>query len=105
MPDTSNFREKVNDPFGCVRVPPFQARIKTVRVVVIRVFVQIVDSVAESGLEKEEKTHSGKQVEEVEYVEYTSFQDVCGSILVIPLKSGLRVNIRDVLTKVVGKSH
>ena len=54
VPDTPDFREKVNDPSGCVGIPPCQARIKTQRVVVMWVFVQIVDLVMESALEKED---------------------------------------------------
>jgi hypothetical protein len=46
------FRERVNDPFGCVRVAPFEARIKTDRVVMIWVFVQVVDTVTEIVHEK-----------------------------------------------------
>ena len=48
-----DFRKRVDDPFGCVRVPPCQTRIKTDRVVVIWVFVQVVDAVAEIILKKE----------------------------------------------------
>ena len=50
MPD---FRKIVIDPFGRGRVPPCEARIKTDRIVMIWVFVQVVDPVAEIGLEKE----------------------------------------------------
>lgn len=53
LPGTLDFREKVNDPSGCVRVPIFQVGIETEMVVVIWVFVQIVDAFAESVLEKE----------------------------------------------------
>lgn len=48
-----DFGKGVNDPFGCIRVPPCQARIKTVRVVMIWVFVQVVDTVAEIIVGKE----------------------------------------------------
>lgn len=43
------FRERVNDPFGHVRVPPFE---KPERVIMIWVFVQVVDAVTEIVHEK-----------------------------------------------------
>jgi hypothetical protein len=76
-----DFRERVNDPFGYVRVPPCQARIKTDRVVMIWVFVQVIDPVAELVLEKEAAAQD-EEYGEVGNVEYASFQDVCRSVLV-----------------------
>ena len=48
LPDTRDFREKVDDPSGRVRVPPLEVRIKTDRVDMIWMFVQIINPVAET---------------------------------------------------------
>ena len=54
----------------------------------IWVFVQVVDvfadAVADIVIEKEREAPF-ETYGDVEYVEYISFQDVCGCILVIPL--------------------
>ena len=100
-PEMPDIGKGVNDKFGCVRMPPCHARIKTDSVVMIWVFVQVVDPVADS-VHKKEGAAQAEKYDEVDSVEYASFQDVCRSILVVPLSSGLKVDFRSDL---VGKSY
>ena len=78
-------------------MPPFEVRIETDRVVMIWVFVQIIDPLAETAIENEGEANDGKHHAESKNVGYTSFPEICRSILVQandePLSSGLKVDL------------
>jgi hypothetical protein len=71
----------------------------------IWVFVQIVDTFSEIIIEKEGEANDGEYHDELESVEYASFQNTRRSIHVKPLSYGMKVDVRDALTKAVNKGY